>query len=107
MKNKLLALLTVGLLVMPIAANATYWSLFNIEGESSISADYVTYSSLTDMLNDTNRLGVFDPGPSGRNIVGSGSDEMLVTGVPEPATLALMGLGLAGIGYRRRQLKKA
>ena len=27
--------------------------------------------------------------------------------IPEPTTLALMGLGLAGIGYRRRQLKKA
>jgi hypothetical protein len=40
----------------------TYWNVFNIEGESAISADIVTYGSLTDMLNDTNRLGVFDPG---------------------------------------------
>ncbi|MCP3869361.1 MAG: PEP-CTERM sorting domain-containing protein, partial [Gammaproteobacteria bacterium] len=28
-------------------------------------------------------------------------------GVPEPSTILLMGLGLAGIGYRRRRLKKA
>jgi hypothetical protein len=27
--------------------------------------------------------------------------------VPEPTTIALMSLGLAGIGYRRKQLKKA
>ncbi len=30
-----------------------------------------------------------------------------VAGVPEPSTILLMGLGLAGIGYRRRRLKKA
>ena len=35
----------------------------------------VTYASLTDMLDDTNRTGVFDPTRGfGRNIVGSGSD---------------------------------
>ncbi len=30
-----------------------------------------------------------------------------IANVPEPATLALMGLGLAGIGYRRHRSKKA
>ncbi|MDX1390892.1 MAG: hypothetical protein R3241_00830 [Rheinheimera sp.] len=53
-----------------------FWSLFNIEGESAIDARYVTYSSLADMLNDENRLGVFNPDGFGAsaNIVGSGSD---------------------------------
>ncbi|MCB1758238.1 MAG: PEP-CTERM sorting domain-containing protein [Gammaproteobacteria bacterium] len=32
-------------------------------------------------------------------------DDIRINGIslPEPATLALMGLGLAGIGYRRRR----
>jgi hypothetical protein len=30
-----------------------------------------------------------------------------VSSIPETPTLALMGLGLAGIGYRRRQLRMA
>ena len=55
---------------------STYWNVFNIEGESSISASIVTYPSLPDMLADANRTGNFTPNPSGfgANIVGSGSD---------------------------------
>ena len=54
----------------------TYWNLFNEEGESTIGAQYVTYATLDDMLNDENRVGLFSPdgvGATGRNIVGSGS----------------------------------
>ena len=108
MKNKLLSMLAVGCLTAPIAANATYWSLFNNEGESSVSAEYVTYATLADMLGDTNRTGVFVPNAAGvgRNIVGSGSDEMRSTNVPEPDTLVLFSVALAGLGFARRRYNK-
>ena len=77
--------------------------MFNIEGESSQTANIVTYGTLTDMLGDTNRLGVFSPNPTGfgRNIVGSGA-EILITPlrppgtVPEPGTLLLLVASLGG-----------
>ena len=53
---------------------STYWNVFNIENETSIDADIVTYASLTDMFLDTNRTGTFSPGIFAENIVGSGSD---------------------------------
>ena len=73
----------------------TYWNLFNVEGESSLDAAFVTYANLSDMLNDVNRTGLFTPNGSGlfgRNIVGSGAD--IVAPVPEPDTIALLLAGL-------------
>ncbi|PTN09419.1 PEP-CTERM sorting domain-containing protein [Nitrosomonas aestuarii] len=88
----------------------TYWNLFNIEGESSISASYVTYGSLNDMLTDTNRLSNSQPNSFGfgSNIVGSGSDNKASNPdnprpVPESPILVLLGIGLAGFAVARRK----
>jgi hypothetical protein len=72
------------------AANgaAIYWNLFNIEGESSVNATYITYTTPADMLNDTNRTGNFDHDGSvaGQNVVGSGATIARdPIPVPEPA----------------------
>ncbi len=76
-----------------------YWSLFNIEGESAISSTYVTYATLADMQNDTNRLDSSNPNNTGfgRNVIGSGAFN--VSAVPLPAALPLFGTGLAVMGF--------
>ncbi len=52
------------------AARAAYWNVFNVEGETSLTAQIVTYATLGDMLLDANRTGVFNPttGFAGQNI---------------------------------------
>jgi PEP-CTERM motif len=86
-------------------AHAAYWSLFNFEGESAQPAIYVTYATLADMLIDQNRTGTFVPDGFGaaNNVIGSGSDSIPSVSVPEPGTLALLGLGLAGFWAARRR----
>jgi hypothetical protein len=75
MRNRIALLVAaMGAFLLPYANSATYWNVFNIEGESSVAADIVTYSSLEGMLTDTNRTGTFTVPGFGRNIVGSGSD---------------------------------
>ena len=92
-----------------------YWNVFNIEGEDSIGADIVYYSSFLDMLNDDNRTGVGQTSAFGggynANIVGAGAtiikrtppDEDIPP-VPVPAALPLMlgALGVFGLIRRKR-----
>ncbi len=89
-------------------ARAAYLNVFNIEGENSASAGIVTYATLNDMLNDTNRLGVFNPigFASGQNVVGGGAEVQRVLSVPEPATLAILipGILMLALLSRRRRL---
>lgn len=49
---KSLSVLAIAVLMSP-AAFSGYISLFNVEGESDLSAQYVTYNTLDDMLPDT------------------------------------------------------
>lgn len=97
---------------MQAHAAAVYWNLFNIEGESSQNSIYITYSTLGDMLTDSNRTGNFTPDTSGgaaQNVVGSGSALLVLPNtVPEPGMLALMIAGLCALSHvthrRRRYL---
>jgi hypothetical protein len=84
----------------------TYWNLFNIEGESAVDAAFVTYATLNDMLNDTNRTGLFIADGSvlfGVNIVGTGAEIVRNNAVSEPGTLPILALSLLGLAALRRR----
>lgn len=79
----------------------TYWSVFNVEGESALSAVIVTYATLTDMLNDTNRTGGFNPGGAANNVVGSGADIRGALPIPEPDAASVLAAALAALAAVR------
>lgn len=68
--------LLIPLLFISGATAQTYWTLFNSEVDGTDYATYVTYSTRDDMLNDSNRTGIYFPfyGGDGQRAVGSGSD---------------------------------
>ena len=90
----------------------TYWNVFNIEGESGLSAVIVTYATLADMVIDTNRTGSFNPGGAANNVVGSGADILRSSppppgAVPEPAAIGLLASGVLGLALLRRRRRAA
>lgn len=101
MKSKILGLLAAGLLVGPMAANATVIvdtgqppsGQYANSGGSRAGQFTVGSSFVVDTIESFVRV----------SAAGDATIFGTVSSVPEPGTLALLGLGLACLGFSRRR----
>jgi len=71
----------------------------------TINPEWTQYSILVTASSDINRLTIADVSSNAQNSYGVYVDDFRLTAVPEPTSLALLGLGLVGLGFSRRKRK--
>lgn len=95
--------------------NGNFDVVFNVTGlgivpffTTTVSGAKITTGDLTGVITEIGSNVVLPPGSfTNGSLIGSGNVRLAATAIPEPGSIALMGLALAGLGFARRKTTAA